>query len=106
LAIPIAISRRADLDIIVINRPEMAPFGAGEQATIPIAAAIGNAIFDAPARAGSSAKDIKMGHWSGGVMEYWGRIPITPTLRHSRAQRVGASSSERNVAGEPLWAAG
>jgi CO/xanthine dehydrogenase Mo-binding subunit len=47
----IAISRRADLDIIVINRPEMAPLGAGEQATIPIAAAIGNAIFDARARA-------------------------------------------------------
>jgi nicotinate dehydrogenase subunit B len=36
-----------ELDIVLINRPEMAPLGAGEQATIPIAAAIGNAIFDA-----------------------------------------------------------
>ena len=36
-----------ELVIVLINRPEMAPLGAGEQATIPIAAAIGNAIFDA-----------------------------------------------------------
>ncbi len=36
-----------ELDIVLINRPEMAPLGAGEGATIPIAAAIGNAIFDA-----------------------------------------------------------
>jgi len=36
-----------DLDIVLINRPEMAPLGAGEQATIPIPAAIANAIFDA-----------------------------------------------------------
>lgn len=36
-----------ELDIVLINRPEMAPLGAGEQATIHIAAAIGNAIFDA-----------------------------------------------------------
>jgi CO/xanthine dehydrogenase Mo-binding subunit len=36
-----------DLDIVLINRPEMAPLGAGEQATVPIAAAIANAIYDA-----------------------------------------------------------
>src|SRR5919106_1765174 len=36
-----------EIDIVLITRPEMAPLGAGEQATIPIAAAIGNAIFDA-----------------------------------------------------------
>ena len=36
-----------ELEIVLINRPEMEPLGAGEPATIPIAAAIGNAIFDA-----------------------------------------------------------
>jgi nicotinate dehydrogenase subunit B len=36
-----------DLDIVLINRPEMQPLGAGEGATIPPAAAIANAIFDA-----------------------------------------------------------
>jgi nicotinate dehydrogenase subunit B len=36
-----------DLDIILINRPEVAPLGAGEGATIPPAASIANAIFDA-----------------------------------------------------------
>jgi len=36
-----------DLDIVLINRPEMAPLGAGEGATIPPAACIANAIFDA-----------------------------------------------------------
>jgi CO/xanthine dehydrogenase Mo-binding subunit len=36
-----------DLDIVLINRPEMEPLGAGEGATIPPAAAIANAIFDA-----------------------------------------------------------
>ena len=35
------------LDVVLINRPEIAPLGAGEPATIPLAAAIGNAIFDA-----------------------------------------------------------
>jgi nicotinate dehydrogenase subunit B len=38
-----------ELDIVLINRPEMAPLGAGEQATIHIPAAIANAIFDAVA---------------------------------------------------------
>ena len=32
---------------MLINRPEIAPLGAGEPATIPLAAAIANAIFDA-----------------------------------------------------------
>jgi CO/xanthine dehydrogenase Mo-binding subunit len=36
-----------ELDIALINRPEMEPLGAGEGATIPPAAAIANAIFDA-----------------------------------------------------------
>ena len=36
-----------ELDIVLINRPDMKPLGAGEGATIPPAAAIANAIFDA-----------------------------------------------------------
>jgi CO/xanthine dehydrogenase Mo-binding subunit len=32
---------------VLINRPEVAPSGAGEASTRPIAAAIANAIFDA-----------------------------------------------------------
>jgi CO/xanthine dehydrogenase Mo-binding subunit len=36
-----------DVDIVLINRPEMAAFGAGEPAIIPVAAAIANALFDA-----------------------------------------------------------
>lgn len=36
-----------ELDIVLINRAEMRPLGAGEGATIPPAAAIANAIFDA-----------------------------------------------------------
>ena len=36
-----------EIDIVLINRPEMRPLGAGEPATIPIPAAIANAIFDA-----------------------------------------------------------
>jgi nicotinate dehydrogenase subunit B len=35
------------LDIVLINRPDMRPLGAGEGATIPPPAAIANAIFDA-----------------------------------------------------------
>lgn len=38
-----------DLDIVLINRPEMAPVGAGELSTVPIPAAIATAIFDATA---------------------------------------------------------
>jgi len=36
-----------DLEVVLINRPEMNPLGAGEGATIPAAAAIANAIYDA-----------------------------------------------------------
>jgi CO/xanthine dehydrogenase Mo-binding subunit len=36
-----------DLDIVLINRPEMAALGAGEPSIIPVPAAIANAIFDA-----------------------------------------------------------
>ncbi|HKY06822.1 MAG TPA: molybdopterin cofactor-binding domain-containing protein, partial [Candidatus Binatia bacterium] len=36
-----------ELDVVLINRPEMKPLGAGEGATIPPAAAIANAIYDA-----------------------------------------------------------
>jgi CO/xanthine dehydrogenase Mo-binding subunit len=35
------------LDIELINRPEAPPWGAGEAATAPVAAALGNAVFDA-----------------------------------------------------------
>jgi nicotinate dehydrogenase subunit B len=37
------------VDVVLINRPEIAPSGAGEAATRPVAAAIANAIFDATA---------------------------------------------------------
>jgi CO/xanthine dehydrogenase Mo-binding subunit len=36
-----------EVEAVLINRPEMAPLGAGEPATIPVPAAIANAIFDA-----------------------------------------------------------
>jgi CO/xanthine dehydrogenase Mo-binding subunit len=36
-----------DIDIVLINRPEMQALGGGEPAIIPVAAAIANAIFDA-----------------------------------------------------------
>lgn len=36
-----------EVEIVLINRPEMAPLGAGEPAIVPIAGAIANAIFDA-----------------------------------------------------------
>jgi len=36
-----------DVEIVLINRPEMSPLGAGEPAIVPVAAAIANAIFDA-----------------------------------------------------------
>jgi nicotinate dehydrogenase subunit B len=36
-----------DIDIVLINRPEMAALGGGEPSSAPIAAAIANAIFDA-----------------------------------------------------------
>jgi CO/xanthine dehydrogenase Mo-binding subunit len=36
-----------EIEIVLINRPEMQPLGGGEPSTGPVAAAIGNAIFDA-----------------------------------------------------------
>jgi nicotinate dehydrogenase subunit B len=36
-----------DIEIVLINRPEMPALGAGEPSTIPVAAAIANAVFDA-----------------------------------------------------------
>ena len=36
-----------ELEVVLINRPEMAPLGAGEPSIIPVPAAIANAIFDA-----------------------------------------------------------
>ena len=35
------------IDIVLLNHPEIAPSGAGEPSTRPVAAAIANAIFDA-----------------------------------------------------------
>jgi nicotinate dehydrogenase subunit B len=35
------------VEVVLINRPEMAALGAGEPSTVPVAAAIANAIFDA-----------------------------------------------------------
>ena len=36
-----------ELDIALVNRPEVAPLGAGELATVPVPAAIANGVFDA-----------------------------------------------------------
>ena len=36
-----------EVQVVLINRPEMSPLGAGEPATVPVPAAIANAIFDA-----------------------------------------------------------
>ena len=36
-----------EVDIVLINHPELPPMGAGEASTTATAAAIGNAIFDA-----------------------------------------------------------
>jgi CO/xanthine dehydrogenase Mo-binding subunit len=36
-----------DVDIVLINRPEMQPLGGGEPSIVPVTAAIANAIFDA-----------------------------------------------------------
>jgi nicotinate dehydrogenase subunit B len=60
----------------LINRPEMEPLGAGEGATIPPAACIANAIFDAtgarlreapftPARVLTALKETKAGSQKG-----------------------------------------
>ncbi|HEY1375125.1 MAG TPA: molybdopterin cofactor-binding domain-containing protein [Candidatus Binatia bacterium] len=35
------------VDVVLINRPEMQALGAGEPSTVPVTAAVGNAIFDA-----------------------------------------------------------
>jgi CO/xanthine dehydrogenase Mo-binding subunit len=36
-----------DVDIVLLNHPEMPSLGGGEASTVPVAAAIANAIFDA-----------------------------------------------------------
>jgi CO/xanthine dehydrogenase Mo-binding subunit len=36
-----------EVNVVLINRPEIAPTGAGEPSIRPVAAAIANAIFDA-----------------------------------------------------------
>jgi CO/xanthine dehydrogenase Mo-binding subunit len=36
-----------EVDVVLINRPEMAPRGAGEPSIVPVPAAIANAVFDA-----------------------------------------------------------
>jgi len=39
--------RPAEIDIVLIDRPNVAPSGAGEPSMRPLSAAIANAIFDA-----------------------------------------------------------
>jgi nicotinate dehydrogenase subunit B len=39
-----------EMEIVLINRPEMASLGAGEPSIIPVPAAIANAVFDATGR--------------------------------------------------------
>jgi nicotinate dehydrogenase subunit B len=36
-----------EIDVVLINHPEIAPSGAGEPSSRPMAAAIANAVFDA-----------------------------------------------------------
>ncbi len=36
-----------EIDIVLIDRPDVAPLGAGEPSTIPLGAAVANAVFDA-----------------------------------------------------------
>ncbi len=36
-----------DVDVVLINHPEMPPLGGGEPSTVPVTAAIANAVFDA-----------------------------------------------------------
>ncbi|HCK4761542.1 TPA: xanthine dehydrogenase family protein molybdopterin-binding subunit, partial [Pseudomonas aeruginosa] len=36
-----------EIDVLLLDRPEQPPMGAGESASVPSAAAIANAIFDA-----------------------------------------------------------
>ena len=38
------------IDIVLLDRPDLPPSGAGEGSIRPVAAAIGNAIFDASVR--------------------------------------------------------
>ena len=38
---------RSLVDIVLLNRPELPPAGAGESSIRPVAAAIANAVFDA-----------------------------------------------------------
>ena len=51
------------IEVVVINRKDLAPRGAGEPSTRPVAAAIANAIFDATGvrlrRAPFSPKNVK-----------------------------------------------
>jgi nicotinate dehydrogenase subunit B len=46
-----------EIEIVLINRPELGFLGAGEAALVPVPAAIGNAIFDAT---GARVRDIPM----------------------------------------------
>jgi CO/xanthine dehydrogenase Mo-binding subunit len=36
-----------EVDVVLINRPEMQPLGGGEPSIVPVPAAIANAVFDA-----------------------------------------------------------
>src|SRR5262249_25472042 len=63
-----------EIDVVLINRPEMPPRGGGEPSIVPVPAAIANAVFDA---AGICLRE----------------VPMTPE-RVLAALKAGVSSSQ------------
>jgi hypothetical protein len=71
------------VDIVLINRPELPPAGAGESSIRPVAAAIANAVFDAT-----------------GVRLR--RAPLTPQrLKPALAQILARAPATRRMRGSP-----
>jgi CO/xanthine dehydrogenase Mo-binding subunit len=73
------------VDIVLINRPEFPPAGAGESSIRPVAAAIANAVFDA----------------SGVRLR---RVPLTP--ERLKPALASAEQRDREFADSPLEQAG
>ena len=48
-------SEAPEIEVVLIDRPEEVPYGAGEPAICPVTAAVGNAIFDAT---GARVRDV------------------------------------------------